>query len=247
MEEIQDEKEQLHTLIKVAAVAGIGGLILIVFIVIQYMFMKRSPGTIVLPNGTTYLGPSGEQTQTPPPPTQESTAPEPQITEKEGEEWQDVKGKTYPYTFSAPESMKLVTFPNDAYDIYAIDCCNILPQSNVLIGVDNLEKNAEKKQYISSPKKVYVQEWWKQFAGLKGVGSLVEFTNSKGLKGYRAKYVNAQNQSPNEDVFFEVSGSPQYVIHLARGVMDQALFDKIIDSVGWRKPAAPTPQETTTP
>ncbi len=244
MEETQDEKEQLTTLIKVAAVAGIGGLILIIFIVIQYVFMKRTPGTIVLPNGTTYLGPSTEQNQTPPPIADSTTPPAPLFTETADEDWREVRGKTYPYFFSAPESMKLVTFPNDAYDIYAIDCCNILPQSNVLVGVDNLEKNAEKKQYISSPKKVYVQEWWKQFGGLKGVGSLVEFTNSEGLKGYRAQYTNAQNQTPNEDVFFEVEGNPQYVIHLARGVMDQAVFDKIIDSVGWRKPAstpAPTP------
>lgn len=238
MEESRDEKEQLTTLIKVAAVAGVGGLILIIFIVIQYAFMKRTPGTIVLPNGTTYLGPSSEQTQAPQAPATNQTATQaPQITETPDDDWKDVRGKTYPYYFSVPESMKLVTFPNDDYDIYAIDCCNILPQSNVLIGVDNLDKTADKKQYISSPKKVYVQEWWKQFGGLKGVGSLDEFTNSEGLKGYRARYTNAQGQTPNEDVFFEVEGNPKYVIHLARGVMDQSLFDKIVDSVGWSKPA----------
>jgi hypothetical protein len=102
------------------------------------------------------------------------------------------------------------------------------------IGVDDLRRTEALKKYITTSKRAYVEEWWKQFGGLKGVSSIVEFTNSKGIKGYRAKYINTNNQTPNEDVFFEVA-EPHFVIHIASGVLDPAVFEGIIDSVSWVK------------
>jgi len=242
----ENDKEQLATLIKVAIIAGIGGLILIIFIVLQYTMSKKTNGTLVLPNGTTYMGPSTEEnkeTQVLPtnPPSKQTNV----FTAPSDGKWKTVKGNVYPYTFSAPETLKLVTFPNDKYDIYAIDWGGITPQSNVLIGVDNLKNDAKKSEYISSPKKVYVSEWWKQFGGLKGVASIKEFTNSNGLKGYRAQYATTTGQVPNEDVFFEIDERPEVVIHLARGVLDQAVFDKMIDSLNWTESPKPEPTKTT--
>ena len=62
----------------------------------------------------------------------------------------------------------------------------------------------------------------------------MEFTNSNGIRGYRAKYLNSANQAPNDDVFFEVP-EPHFIIHVASGVLDAAVFDKLIDSVAWNR------------
>lgn len=237
-----DEQQQLSSLMKVAAIAGVGGLLLLGFIVIQYGFSKKRDGTVVLPAGTTYLGPSNTPVDTP-----VTAAPQPaaqKVTYPETDKWVTNKGKIYPYTFQTPQSMELVTFPDDVYDIYAIKWGNILPQSNVLIGVDNLRNDEKNKAYISGSKRTYVNEWWKQFSGLKGVGSIEEFVNSKGLKGYRVKYLNAAGQSPNDDIFFEVQGKPEYVIHLASGILDMTLFNKIVDTVAWSGSVTPTAEST---
>ncbi len=237
-----DEQQQLSSLIKVAAIAGVGGLLLLGFIVIQYSFAKKRDGTVVLPAGTTYLGPSNSPTDAPATSAPEPAAPK--VTYPDTDKWVTNKGKKYPYTFQTPQSMELVTFPDDIYDIYAIKWGNILPQSNVLIGVDNLRNDEKKKAYISGSKRTYVNEWWKQFSGLKGVSSIEEFVNSKGLKGYRVKYLNGSGQSPNDDIFFEIQGKPEYVIHLASGILDIDLFNKIVDTVGWPGAAAPTAEPT---
>lgn len=172
--------------------------ILTLLVVAHYMSIKDRKGTIVLPAGGTYLGPSS------------TPAPSSGI----------IHGRIYPYSFEAPEGVNLVTFPNDPYDIYALSINNQPPEQNVLIGVDKAGGN----------KRTYVENWWKQFGGLKGVESITTFTNSKGLKGYKAKYINGSSI----DVFFE-SPDGRYVIHLANGPLPKDVFDAIVDSVAWEK------------
>jgi hypothetical protein len=117
--------------------------------------------------------------------------------------------------------------------MYALSGKDITPESNVLIGIDDLSKNTTRSQFINQPKTVYIRDWWKQFASLTGVKSIEPLTNSKGLKGYNVKFLTTANESPNLDVFFEVPALPQYVIHLSNGILDPAVFAKIVDSVGW--------------
>lgn len=178
---------------------------LISLVILQHNLSFK--GTIVLPAGGTYLGP----TTTPPP----TPAPAPATGSLH-------KGRIYPYSFETPETLKLVTF-NDTFDIYAISKEGMDPYNAVLIGVDDITKK-------NKPLIDYINEWWKQFGGLKGVDSITEFTNSKGLKGYSVKYVNGSS----DDVFFEVP-DPGYVIHLANGPLDKKIFDAIVDSVTWEK------------
>ncbi len=189
----------------------------IIVVVLQYRQIAGRVGTIVIPAGNTYLGPQNT-------PTAQPTL---------NNAWHTVKGNLYPYTFSVPGNLNLTTFPHDSYDMYALAGDN--PSSHVLIGVDDLKKNTAESIYINQPKTVYINAWWKQFGGLTGVASIESFTNSQGLKGYTVKFLNTANGSPNLDIFFEVAGAPQYVIHLSQGSLDPALFTKIVDSVGWEK------------
>ncbi len=243
---------QLSSTINIIIACFVVSVLLLALIIFQHNMAFQKAGTIVLPAGGTYLGPSGQpmkeaqakqdvasQHRETPTPADRGSKPTPaatggeKFTVSDDAPWVIVRGNTHPYSFISPKSLKLVTFPNDKYDIYAIDWNNLTPQSNVLIGVDNMNFSNSLKKYINVSKKTYVEEWWKQFGGLKGVLSITDFTNSKGLKGYKARYLNQANQAPNEDIFFEIPNHPELVMHLANGVLDQSVFDRIVDSVSW--------------
>jgi hypothetical protein len=179
---------------------------------------------VVLPAGGTYLG------STPAFKAPEVTPAVATTSSQDG--FVTIEGRIYPYSFEAPDTLKFATFPNDTYDIYALLINNQPPEQNVLIGVDNLARTDELKAYIPN-KRAYVENWWKQFGGLKGVSSITPFTNTSGLKGYKAVFINAQNETPNEDIFFETP-NPNLVIHLANGALPKAVFNAIVDSVAWK-------------
>ena len=210
---MENDKGQLT---KTALVAIAISATLILLVILQHNLAFQKSGTIVLPAGGTYLGPSSVPS-TPQPVTGTT-----------------LKGRKYPYSFNVPKTLKLVTFPNDAFDIYALSINNQPPENNVLVGVDDLNRDEELKKFIVGSKRDYVENWWKQFGGLKGVASIIPFANDKGLKGYKAKYINTQGQSPNDDIFFETP-DPAYVIHLANGPLPEAVFNAIVDSVTWEK------------
>lgn len=208
--------------------------IVIAAIILRHNLAFQQKSTVVLPAGGTYLGPKDTPTEAPQTAVNAvqpvSTAGK--FTVASDTPWVTIKGNVYPYSFQSPKTLKLVTLPGDnKYDIYAISWNGQAPDQNVLIGVDNLNNTDNGKQYITISKRSYVENWYKQF-GLKGISSITEFTNSSGLKGYRAIYIDASGQTPNEDVFFEVT-NPAYVIHMARNVLSNDVFNKIIDSVAW--------------
>lgn len=245
-----ENEEQLPNIKNTGMVTAGISIAIISLIILQHNLSFQQHSTVVLPAGGTYLGPSNTPTPSPaqitvaPTPIPSGVASKPTVngnfTTSAGKfavtkdaTWVTVKGNKYPYSFSAPKALTLVPLSQDQYDIYAISWNNQPADQNVLIGVDNLNNKDSLKQYITTSKRGYVENWWKQF-GLKGVASITEFTNSKGLKGYRAKYINNAGQAPNDDVFFEVP-DPQYVIHIASGVLDSSVFDPLIDSVAWKK------------
>jgi len=229
-EEAEQGKELVHVSIIVAGVV----ILLFLGIVIWHFWTKNRTGELVLHSGYTYIGP------TPTPQAAGSQAASTaggKFTVPGDAPWKTVSGGIYQYSFQAPEALNLVRFPNDPYDIYAIAWNNMSPQSNVLIGVDNLSKNEKFKEYVSQPKIVYVENWWRQF-GLSGVSSITPFTNKSGMKGYKAKYTVGSNPAPTDDIFFEVPKHNELVIHLANGVLDQPVFDRIVDSLSWGSPSA---------
>lgn len=189
---------------------------------------------MVLPAGTTYLGSSPTPTGWLP-----SLTPIPKFTADETVSFKQYFGAVYPFSFSYPETLTLVTFAdNPPKDTIAIVWDNIPPQQNILLNIESIEDRDQ--SLVDKPKQEFVSTWWKYFSGLKGVASVTPFTNVNGLNGYKSVYLNFANESPNLDVFFEIPNRPDIMLHLANGSLDATIFNRIIDSLSWNT-TTPTP------
>lgn len=189
---------------------GICGFLILLVLLINAWTQKRQ-GTIVLPGGITYLGPTPVPSNPPNlPPKIDANA-----------QWKTIQGTIYPYAFEVPETVNLVSFPDDPYDIRAIEWPGQNPSDNVLIGVED---------DVTVALESYIDAWWKQFA-LTGIQSKESFTNSKGLKGYKITFRTQSGISPFHDVFL---ARPGIVIHMANKILAPEIFDRIVDSVSWQ-------------
>ena len=194
-----------------------------------FMAFKSSqsqPGTIVLPGGITYLGPT-PTTKPPAPLVIDGKIPVPADAT-----WTERNGALFPYSFSYPETLSLGVFPDDPFDAVTVFYPGTDSNANIFFRVDTLTK-LNKKQFIGKPSE-YANTWWKEYAW-KGVTSVTAFTNSRGLSGYRAKYKNEQGVTPYDHVFFEVPGSPDLIIWLSGRIFTPETFDRLVDSVSWKK------------
>lgn len=224
MENEKELEQPNFTKLAIATFAGV--LILGCAVYATYRYSQHKAGNIVLPGGVTYLGatPSTKPQQQPP------TAPL-RFTAPADVSWVSQGGKVYPYTFSYPNTLSLVVFPNDPNDSIAISWGNLPPQTNLLFNMEFVDKRDA--SYVSKPKIEFVRNWWKFFSGLRGVASVESFTNTNGMKGYRAQYINYANSTPNVDIFFEIPGKSNILLHMANGILDPAIFNRIVDSVKW--------------
>lgn len=222
----KDKETTRFDIAKFAIVIIVIVILLVVALFIAYKYSQKSSGNIILPGGVTYTGPTLTQTpgNMPIPTPVRFTAP------SDGE-WDLFGGTIYSYKFSYPKTLPLVVFPGDLSDSVAINWGGIPPQQNVLLNIELIAKRDPK--FVKKPKIEYVRNWYTFFDGLKGVAKVEPFTNINGLKGYRASYVNVQNQSPNTDVFFEIPGQSGVMIHMANGILDPEIFDRIVDSLKW--------------
>lgn len=208
-----------------------------------YRYSQSKNSGIVLPGGTTYLGPSPSSPQVNQQPTTNYQQPLPtpiKFTAASDVPWKTQYGRIYPYTLSFPETLPLVVFIDDPIDSVAISLDGSPAQQNILV---NMELIDQRDPVLVTQRKLdYVSNWWKFFSGLKGVAEVEPFTNTSGLKGYKAHYINYADKTPNVDVFFEVPNRRNLMIHLANGILEPDLFDRIVDSVRWIPPTE-TPTE----
>lgn len=221
----QQEGQDLNKLIigSIVAIVLIGGAI-----TVAYVHSQQARSDIVLPGGITYLGPTSAAS-----PSNITSTPTPEkFTVKADTEWNVHTGLSYPYSFSYPATLKLVVFPKDPNDSVAFDWNGIPVEQNILLNIEKID--ARFPQLVNKPKSEYVAAWYKSFPGLKNLGKMEEFTNSKGLKGYKAWYTNTQGETPNVDIFLEVPNSPNLLIHLANGRLEESVFIRIVDSVQWK-------------
>jgi len=203
-------------------------LILTGIVLLAYQYSRPRGGTIVLPGGVTYLGPS------PTTYNQQPTTSSGKISIPPDANWAAQTGKKYPYSFLYPTSLSLGFFPGDPFDAVTIFGGDTNPQENLLIRIENLKEMKGKEGYLKKSKKDYVLDWWKDYTW-KGVADITELTNSKGLKGYRAEYLDASGSSPFDHIFFEVPNRPELIIWMSGKMLEQRVFDKIVDSVEWKE------------
>jgi len=219
MENTPDMKKIILGLVLGVAVLGIvlyGG----------YLYAQKFGVKITLPSGQTYLGEEAlEANELVNPPT----APQ-RFTAGPNVPWKEYKGKVYNYSFKYPETLKLGIFPDDPTDSVAIIWGNIPAQRNIFINVENIP--SRDPAYVGKVED-FARNWWKFFSGLKGLVSIEKFVNTSGLTGYRAIYINNADQSPNIDIFFAVSNDPNKVIHIANGILDPEIFERIVDSLNY--------------
>ena len=239
---MQDTESEKHAKFNASILLLYGSLSLLLFslLYLSYHLSNTNRGTIAIPAGKTYLGPAdllpdwtglSKPTASPIPQQEESSV----FTADEKTPWILWYGKRFPYQFSYPKTLTLSGFPNDPSDSVGISWNGKKPSENILLSVIELSKNKAFEPYIKKPKKEFVEQWWKQFTGLSGVSTITEFTNKKGLKGYKTRFINAQGQTPNLDIFFEVPKKPELVIRIANGILDETVFDTIMESVEWKK------------
>jgi hypothetical protein len=224
MDKEQDVDQPNFTKLAIATFLGV--VILGAAVYIAYRYSQKQAGNVVLPGGVTYLGPSPTAAAAKQPPT----APL-RFTAAANVSWTTQSGKVYPFSFSYPSTLSLVVFPGDLSDSIAIAWGNIPPQQNILFNMEFIDQRDE--SFLNQPKIEFVRNWYKFFSGLKGVESVQPFTNTNGMKGYKASYINYANTSPNVDVFFEIPGNSDLMLHMANGILDPTIFNRIIDTVKW--------------
>lgn len=221
------EEETTKSLRQLSA-TGIIAIAIIVLLtgatILSFWYAKGRPGSIVIPAGNTYLGPSPTLLPTEPQSARIAVPPNDPLVQQ--------KGKIFPFSFSYPKSLSLGVFPGDPFDSVTIFWGNTNPQENLLFRVENLKDIPAVREYLNKPKIEYARDWWKQY-NWKGVDSVAQFTNSKGLTGYRAKYKDARGATPFDHVFFEVPGRADLIIWMSGKLLSQETFDKIVDSVSW--------------
>jgi len=181
-------------------------------------------------NPTTEIGENNPVTTENPP-----TAPV-RFTAPADTPWISYTGLIYPYTFSYPGNLSLEIF-SDPPDSVGISWGNLDPKLNILLDVQSIKKNSP--QYAGQTLE-YVRNWWKFYSGLKGISTVDRFVNANGLVGYKAIYINKNDQTPNVDVFFEIPKNPDLLVHLANGILDPEIFDRIVDSVKYSPAAVAT-------
>ena len=201
---------------------------------LSYNLAKNPAGRIILPGGITYLGPtptpaSGYTAGKPTPAIPQGT-----FTADDTIAWKTWSGTVFPYRFSYPQTLPLQSFQNDPLDSVGIVWGKLPANQNILLSVITLSSNTASAPYAAKPKIEFVQNWWKEFPGLKGVKTIEPFTNRKGLKGYKARFINSEGKTPNLDIFFEVPENPKLIIRVANGILDDPVFEKIVESVEWK-------------
>lgn len=205
--------------------AGAVGVVLCLLVVFAFVSTKNRTGSIVLPGGITYLGPTTTIAPTPVPKNDKLSVPQ-------DARWNTYEGKKFPYRFSYPETFSLGVFPNDPFDAVTIFTPGTDGSNNIFFRVDDV-KTMNKPAYIGKTEQ-YAIDWWKSYSW-KGVKSVTPFTNASGLSGYRATYLDASGSSSYDHVFFAVPNHPEYVIWISGRLFDINTFTRLVDSVSWKE------------
>lgn len=195
---------------------------------IYFYVANKSKGGVVFPAGLNYLSPNKNANVPNPTPLYDFTKL------MESKDWLTYKGKFYPYSFQYPKELKPLTFPNDQSDSVTFTASSIPPELNLMFLVETISSRDKK---LTGKPKEFVQNYWKFFSGLKDVKNVTEFTNKKGLKGYKANYVAKNGVITNDNYFFMIPDDDDHMLHIADIFPEEgrALFKRIVDTLDYKQ------------
>lgn len=167
------------------------------------------------------------------------------FTAAPNETWVTYTDPDYGFSISLPESLDVIPYGKDLGVAYK----ELAPfaSSNLLYIIDLADIRSG--EFVTMGLVEYANNYWQQYSGLTGIQSAESFTNVNGLRGMRAVYINSQGETPSTEVFFEFPDRPGNFVHLASGVLEPSVFDRIVDSFRFGEAATPeaTPAPVATP
>lgn len=187
-----------------------------------YRYSQNRAGNIILPGGITYLGPSPKDEKSP---VSLSPTPAAKVFSADSNvAWKTQAAKKYQFSFSYPETLPLAVFQNDPDDKIGIAWEKIPAQENILVSVENLQKQE---------KDAFIRGWYTHSSQLESFISIQPFSNVNGVKGTKAVYKN-KNGTEEIHVFFVSSQKPQLLLHFYQTILPTDIFSRLLDSVKWK-------------
>lgn len=232
-DEIQNPEEESPEFSKVALGLVIAVVVLGGVVYAGYQYSKRQAGKTTYPNG--YQAPN--QAQAPANPKDiDCTKHDPNISFWDWYNKCDqikgdpaagltpIKDEKLGFELQIPANIKIVKFVNGAGIIYK----DVQPNLNLLY---NLELASLRTGEFKNLKgQAYVENYWKQYSGLRGMASIEPIINSNGVKGYKAFYYVFPDVKGNTEIFFELGENTGDFIHLSKGILTDDTFNTIIGS-----------------
>lgn len=151
--------------------------------------------------------------------------------------WVTKRDTAYGVKLDIPSDLPTVTYPN------GIGFTWKTLKSNTNLFISYEPAAARSGNFKTMTGEEYPKNYWKQYGGLTGLKSLVEYKNKAGLKGWQAVYFYGPD-TPTIDTFFEDPKAPGDFVHLSKGVLADDVYNTILDSFGWIPKATPSPSPT---
>lgn len=215
------------------SIAIVSGVILVVFLIglsfLNSFANKKDKSEVVFPAGVNYLG-DGNQAEGEVAPTQAPNLDFDALVQSQ--DWVELVGRQYAYSFQYPRGLTPLFFPNDPNDSVTFQVGNIPAELNIMFVVETV--SSRDRQYVGNLQG-FVSNYWRFFGGLSGVQSVEPFTNDNGLKGYRAVYTTKTGEPTTAHIFLAIPDDADHVLHVANIFPSETLFDRIVNSVNYKK------------
>lgn len=228
MEETEKKEENSSMSKSNLIVANV--VILVIFLAVvggvYFWVSKKNKGQQIFPAGINYLSPKGNVTNVPSYDYAKLAV---------STDWVSYKGKLFPYSFQYPKEFTPITYPGDKSDAVAFKVSALPPEQSLLLTVETISNRD--KNLVGKPKE-FVSNYWKFFSGLKGLKTITEITNEKGLKGYKATYViKSSNAITSDYYFFVIEGNNDILLHIGDifPTEGKAVLNRLINSLEYQK------------
>ncbi len=206
--------------------------ILVVFVAIVFglywWVSKKSKGQVVFPAGINYTGTE----TTPQPQPQRPTYDYSKLASASN--WVDFTSPKGQYIFKYPPEMIPLIFPGDVNDTVTFDVADVPAQFNLMVLVETISSYDPK---LRGRQEDFVRNYWKFFAGLKGLDEVETFRTDKGLQGWKARYITQSDVIGSDNYFLVIPDQPDRVLHVNNIFPEdgQAVFTRLLNSLEYKK------------